>query len=412
MSYLRQNPIKENPLQSRARFYKQKWFKITAPIFIIVAVVGGFFLWKTDSFLNKISQGGLLSSIAHNIPGVDNQLKGEEDGRINILLLGMRGVNDPAGGTLADTIMMLSIKPKENVASLISIPRDLFVSNPATNSKTKLNAVYAYGEQKGAGQGMTYMEQAIGDITGQSVGYSAVINFDGFKKIIDTLGGVTVTLDQPFEESMQFNEPHVCDGITFTVPTGKFDNKTANVYWPGTKTVKRVRVVKSYPLCTNANPECNGDFKLSAGTHTLNSTDALCYARSRETSNDFERAKRQQQVLKAVKDQLLSAGTLTDFSKLNEIIDNLGENVKTDMEPWEMKRMYDIYGKMKDYTLYQKVIDGTDDPEVGLVYGMKDEVAGSILLPKGDNFDRIKALFQNIFPTVDPTTASDSTSKN
>jgi len=396
MSYIQSNA------NSKAKLpvYKRLWFKIVAIVIVIAIVGGGIFAWKANSLLTKISKGGLFSAIAHNIPGVADELKGEKDGRINILLLGMRGASDPAGGTLADTIMVLSIKPSTNEAALMSIPRDLFVDNPATGSKTKLNAVYAYGEQKGAGQGMTYMEQAIGNITGLPIGYSAVINFDGFKKIIDVIGGVTITLDKPFEESVQFNQPHVCDGITFTIPTGKNEEKTAKVYWPGTKTVKRLRVVASYPLCTNANPECNGDFKLSAGTHTLNSTDALCYARSRETSNDFERAARQQQVLKAVKDQLLSAGTLTDFSKLNGILKNLGDNVKTDMQPWEMQHLYDIYTKMKDYKLYQKVIDGTDDPEVGLVYGMRDETAGSILLPKGDNFDRIKALFQNIFPVT------------
>lgn len=394
MSYIKQEA-------NKPRFYKRLWFKIAAPIVVFLLIGSSIFVWKTDSLLTKISKGGLLSTIAHNIPGVADELKGEKEGRINILLLGMRGANDPAGGTLADTIMVLSIKPEQDQASLISIPRDLFVDNPATESKTKLNAVHAYGEKKGAGQGMTYMEQAIGNITGLPIHYSVTINFDGFKKIIDILGGVTITLDKPFEESVQFNQPHVCDGITFTIPTGENEEKTAKVYWPGTKTVKRLRVVASYPLCTNANPECNGDFKLSAGTHTLNSTDALCYARSRETSNDFERAARQQQVLKAVKDQLLSASTLTDFSKIKGILNNLGDNVKTDMQPWEMQHLYDVYTKMKDYKLYQKVIDGTDDPEVGLVYGVKDEIAGSILLPKGDNFDRIKVLFQNIFPVTE-----------
>ncbi len=396
--------IKQAGDGGQVKFYRRLWFKIAAVIAVIVIIVGGIFAWKTNSILSRITGGGILSAISHNIPGMNNELKGEKEGRVNILLLGMRGANDPAGGTLADTIMLLSVEPKTNQASLISIPRDLFVDNPATESKTKINAVYAYGERKGAGQGMTYMEQVVGNITGLPIQYAAVINFDGFKKIVDVLGGVTITLDKPFEESVQFNQPHVCDGITFTVPTGKFDQKTANVYWPGTRTVKRVRVTASYPLCTNANPECNGDFKLDIGTHTLNSTDALCYARSRETSNDFQRAARQQQVLQGVKDKLLSAGTLTDFSKLNGILDSLGDNVKTDMQPWELKRLYDIYTQMKNYKLYQKVIDGTDDPEVGLVYGQKDETAGDILLPKGDNFDRIKSLFQNIFPA--PATPS------
>ncbi len=406
MSYINPNT---NGSGGKSRIYKRRWFKIVAAIIVVVAIVGGIFLWKTDSILKKMTSGGIISSLVHNIPGVDNQLKGEADGRINILLLGMRGANDPAGGTLADTIMLLSIDQKDNKAALLSIPRDLFVDNPATGSKTKINAVYAYGEKKGKGQGMANMEQEVGAITGLPIHYTAVINFDGFKKIIDILGGVTITLDKPFEESVQFNQPQVCDGITFTVPTGEFEQKTAKVYWPGTRTVKRLRVTASYPLCTNAHPECNGDFKLSAGTHTLDSTDALCYARSRETSNDFQRAARQQQVLQAVKDKLLNVGTLADFSKMNQLIENLGDNFTTDMQPWEIKRLYDIYTKMKDFQLYQRVIDATNDPEVGLVYGQKDPVAGDILLPKGNNFDKIKELFQNIF-TLDPQHKETATS--
>lgn len=416
MSYIDQNYPRSSSSSGKKRFYKKTWFKIVAPIVVVLILAGGVFAWKANSILSRVSKSGLLSAVVHNIPGVDNQLKGEKDGRINILLLGMRGANDPAGGTLADTIMVLSVEPQADKASLISVPRDLFVDNPATGSKTKLNAVYAYGEKKGAGQGMTYMEQAMSTITGVPIDYSVVINFDGFKKIIDILGGVKVTLDKPFEESVQFNQPHVCDGITFTVPTGEYENKTAKVYWPGTKTVKRERIVKSYPLCTNAHPECNGDFKLSAGEHTLNSDQALCYARSRETSNDFARAKRQQQVLKAVKNELLSAGTLTNFSKINDLMNNLGDNLKTDMQSWELQRAFTLYQGMNKPELYQRVIDATDDNEVGLVYGKKDDVAGDILLPKGDNYDRIHALFQNIF-NLSPTdnghsTADFSTSDN
>ena len=143
--------------------------------------------------------------------------------------------------------------------------------------------------------------------------------------------------------------------------------------------------------------ECGGDFKLPAGTQTLDATKALCYARSRETSNDFERAKRQQEIITAIKDNLLNAGTLTDFTKLNGILNSLGDNVKTDMQAWEMKRLYDVYSQMKDYKLYQRVIDSSDDSEVGLVYGVQDPTFGDILVPKGDNYDRIHQLFQNIF---------------
>jgi hypothetical protein len=71
------------------------------------------------------------------------------------------------------------------------------------------------------------------------------------------------------------------------------------------------------------------------------------------------------------------------------------------MQPWELKRLYDLYGQMKGYTMYNRVIDSTDNPETGLVYGVSDPTAGDILLPKGDNYDQIRSLFQNIF-TLSP----------
>lgn len=395
--------------QGKPKIYKRRWFKIVAPIVVVLILVGGTLAWKADSVLRKISDSGLLSTVVHSLPGVDDKLKGEEEGRINILLLGMRGANDPAGGTLADTIMVLSIKPAENKASLISIPRDLYVDNPAVGYKTKINAVFAYGEKDGRGEGMKLMEQTVGDITGIPIHYAVTTNFDGFKKIIDIVGGIQITLDKPFEEAVQFDKPHVCDSF-FTIPTGEYENKTVK-YFSQESGVYKTRIVKSYPLCTApvSTLECGGDFKLPAGTQTLDSNKTLCYARSRETSNDFERAKRQQQVLKAVKDKLLSMGVLADFGKVNDIINNVGDNVKTDMQAWEMKKFYDIYKQMEGYTLYQRVLDASDDPESGLVYGKNDETAGAILIPKGDNFDRIKSLFQNIFtlePQKDPSSPS------
>ena len=379
---------------------KKRWVMPLIIVIAIFVVVAGFFAWKTGFILSKISTkgtSGLLSSLTHVIPGANNAIKGENDGRINILLLGMRGADDPAGGNLADSIEVLSIEPKDNKASLMSIPRDLFVDNPAVGYKTKINAAYAFGEKNGSGQGITNMEKVIGDVTGLTIHYGISVNYNAFTQFINAIGGLKITLSEPFEESVQFDQTHVCDSF-FTVPTGKYDNKTKKYFSKATQTYK-TRVTRSYPLCTAPADtlECGGNFKLPAGEQTLDATKALCYARSRETSNDFQRAKRQQEIITAIKDNLLSAGTLTDFTKLNGILNSLGDNIKTDMQAWEMKRLYDLYSKMKDYTLYQRVIDSSDDPEVGLVYGVQDPTFGDILVPKGDNYDRIKQLFQNIF---------------
>ena len=386
---------------AQKKFYQKKWFKITLSVVIVLVIVFGVIAWKTGGVINKISSGGILNSIAHSIPGTNNELKGEKDGRVNILLLGMRGADDPAGGNLSDSIEVLSLQPKENKVSLISVPRDLFVDNPVAGYKTKLNAVYALGEKDGAKQGLANAEKVISDVTGLIIPYGVSVNYDAFTQVINAVGGVEITLDKPFEESMQFDQPHVCDTF-FTKPTGKYENKTTKYFSALTKTYK-TRIVKSYPLCTAPvdTLECGGDFKLPAGKQTLDAKQALCYARSRETSNDFERARRQQEIIQALKNKLLSLGTLTDFTKLNNILNSLGDNVKTDMQAWEMKRLYDIHGQMKDYTMYQRVMDESDNAEAGLLYGVADPTSGDILLPKGDNYDRIHNLFQNIF-TLSP----------
>ncbi len=404
MVYIRnndQNNSHKKLTSNKKRVYQQKWFKIVIPFLIILLIVGGVLAWKADNIMKKISSGGAISSLIRSLPGVNDQLQGEKEGRINILFLGMRGINDPAGGTLADTIIVASVKPKEKKIALLSLPRDLFVNNPAVGYKTKINAVYAYGEKKGAGQGMKYMKQEVGEIVGLPIQYAVAINFDGFKQLIDAVGGIEVTLDKPFEEVLQFDQPHICNSF-FNIPTGKTKDKTVK-FFSKERNAYRTRIVKSYPLCT-APPdtlECGGDFKLPAGTQTLTGEKALCYARSRETSNDFERAKRQQIIIQAFKDKLLSLGTLSNFSKLNKILNSLGDNVKTDMQFWEIKRAYNLYNKMENYQLYQRVIDSSDDPQVGLVYGKRDPTFGAILLPKGDNYDRIRSLFQNIF-TLSP----------
>lgn len=369
---------------------KKRWKKPLFIFFGVIILIGGVALWKTGSIFGKIStNGNVLGSLTRMIPGVPDKVKGEDAGRINILLLGMRGEELSGGGLLADTIMVASLVPAENKVSLFSIPRDLYVQDPGTQSKSKINAVYAYGEEKKAGGGMEDMRAVVGDIVGQEIGYALVINFKGFKELVDSIGGVDVELKQPFEESMQFNEEKVCDSYVFTKKTGKFENK----YHTRSDGSKYLAV--SYPLCTNPNTECGGDFKLPAGKQTLNGDQALCYARSRKTSSDFDRAKRQQIVIQQIKEKAVSLGTLTDFDKVNGIINSLGNNIKTDMQAWEMKRLYEIASAMNSPQMFQKVLENN---EAGLLYNPEQRPeTGYILLPIGDNYNKIHEAFNNIF---------------
>ncbi len=381
---------KEENLSSEENGNKKKignW-KIFLFIVAVLFVFGGLFLWKTGNVLHKITtKGNIFSSIAKSLPGSKNELKGEKDGRINILLLGMRGEHVDGGGLLADTIMVASIFPEKKEISLVSIPRDLYVTVPGTNDKQKINAVYFYGEEnEHNGGGIKNMKKIIEEITGQPIHYAIAINFKGFEQAVDAIGGLDIHLNEPFSEPLQFHQEHVCDPNVFTVKSGNFEVKKN----------EKGKIVAQYPLCYNHDEECGGVFSLPAGNIHLDGEKALCYVRSRMTSTDFDRARRQQEIIKLFKEKLLSTGTLTNFNKVNALLNSLGDNVKTDMEGWEMKKLLDIYKDMDDQiTIKQKVLENSEE---GLLYAPQNTSPqqGYILLPRGDNYNRIKDLFSNI----------------
>jgi len=327
---------------------RKKLKKILIVSAILLLALGGVFYYKASTILSKISTGnsGLFTGLLKS----DEDIKGMQDGRVNILLLGIRGVNMPGGSNLADTIMILSIKPDDNKVAMVSIPRDLHVDIPGHGTR-KINAANALGEEAGRGKGMDLMKQVIENVTGLPIHYVVSGNFQAFREIVNTLNGVTVHLDQPFSETSQFVDGNECGGI----------------------------------------------FSLPAGDVKLNGDQALCYSRARYNSSDFARARRQQDVLLAIKDKALSIGTLADFSKVNDMANVVGDNILTTMEPWEMQRLFGIYQKMDNPGVIHKVFDNGQD---GLLYSTTIDTSDGpayILLPKGGNFDKIKEVCANIF---------------
>lgn len=384
---------------------KRRVIRVALFFVVLIFLAGGVFAWKTGMTLDKISQGNanIFKSLVKSLPGAEQSLEGESDGRVNILLIGMRGEGMVGGGLLADTIMVLSIHPKNgeadmSKASLVSIPRDTYVKVPGRDEQRKINAVYALGEERAHGKGgMEDMRTIVGEVTGLDIPYAVTINFQGFKDLVNAIGGITVHLDQPFEEGMQFRGLTArCDAVRFTVFSGTYEEKRIQ-----RKNGTYYANPKRYPMCfekitaqATAELECGGDFKLPAGDNLLDGDKALCYSRARYTSNDFERARRQQEVIKLIKDKALSLGTLTDFSKVSAMLESLGNNVSTNLEAWEMKHLLDLYQKAGDAgSINQKVLENSEE---GLLYNPPEtKETGYILLPIGDNYDRIHELFKN-----------------
>lgn len=341
----------KNSEPRRKRFYKKRWFKVLTVVIFLLALSAGWAMYKTGVTLSKIStKNGFLKSLWKSIPGIgSDNLLGENEGQTNILLLGMRGVNMPGGGLLADSIMVVMIRPQENKVALLSIPRDLYVKHPDSSTQGKINSVHALYEEKGEGMGMEAMKKVVSEITGLPIHYAVRIDFTGFKELVDAVGGIDIYLDQPFLEPEQFEGENA---LNFSLPAGK---------------------------------------------NHIDGQKALFFVRARYASSDFDRAKRQQQILIALKDKLLSLGTLADFGKVNNIMNVLGNDVRTDMDVSEMKKFFELASKMQNSQISQKVLDNSTE---GFLYSTRADTAEGktyILLPNGGNYEKIHELCRNIF---------------
>jgi LCP family protein required for cell wall assembly len=269
--------------------------------------------------------------------------------RTNILLLGLRGAGDDNGGLLTDTIILLSVKKSTNQVAMISIPRDLYVVMPQAPGqknilKEKINFAYALGEERKAGGGLVYSKAVVSRVTNLYIDYAISADFTAFREIVDILGGIDVTLEAPFSEKAQFAKEFIVD--------------------------------------------------LPAGENHLDGETALFFVRSRYSTSDFDRARRQQQVLMAIKNKALSLGILLNPVKVIELLNSLGRHVKTDMQLGEINDFISIAGKINSENIRRTVFDNA--PE-GLLYASTTEKGAYILLPVGDNFEKIQAACKNIF---------------
>lgn len=225
----------------------------------------------------------------------------QDNDRTNILLLGV-GDASHDGPNLTDTIILVSVNTKTNDVALISIPRDIWIDS----LKDKINSAYAFGEEKQKGGGLTLSRATVSEILGIPVHYSIRVNFTGFKEAVDLIGGVTVNVDNTLDDYL-------------------------------------------YPIEGKENDLCDGDpeFKcrhehlhIDKGPTQMDGTLALKYVRSRyaegDEGSDFARSKRQQKVLIALKNKVISPQIILDPNKIRDLIKIFGDNIDTDIKNEEI----------------------------------------------------------------------------
>src|SRR6266850_2521269 len=199
--------------------------------------------------------------------------------RLNILVMGVdTRETDPATRN-TDTMLVLSLDPVNKTAAMLSIPRDVYIDKPGT-FQGKINSAYAFG-------GPNLARRLVDDLLGIRIHTYVLVNFEAFNKIVDGVGGVVVDAKRPVRDEYY--------------PTPDYG-------------IERVNIVTGPQLM-------HGDL-------------ALKYARSRHDTNDYSRARRQQEVIGALRTRLTQADALRTLPSL---IDTVGTTLETDFDPAKVR---------------------------------------------------------------------------
>src|SRR3989344_5309586 len=142
-----------------------------------------------------IKTGGISPFLFEIIFNKNIELKRSDKNTINILLLGIAGGRHE-GPNLSDTIIFASLNTKESKITLVSLPRDIWSSD----IDSKINTAYAKGEVKKSGGGLILAKSVVSKITGQSIDYAVVIDFSGFVRAVDLIGGLNVNIERTFDD--------------------------------------------------------------------------------------------------------------------------------------------------------------------------------------------------------------------
>lgn len=255
--------------------------------------------------------------------------KKQNQSETNLLILGRPG-QGYSGSNLTDTILLVHLKPADQKAVLISLPRDLLIKNPKTGGLTKINALYTL-------TGIQSLKAKIEEITGLEIDDYIIIDLVAAKEIIELVDGLNVYVPQDIHDP----------------------------YFPGPNHTYQ-------------------SFNLAAGWRYLDGDTALRYIRTRYTSpnGDFDRMARQQQVINLLKQKVLTLNLLWDFPTYLKIFNSLNDHIQTDLSLLELRSLWKIAKNIDPNQITNIVID---KKETDLLIGnqiMLGQTLASVILPK------------------------------
>lgn len=336
-------PIDLSLAPLKPRRHQRRWPRRLALSFGCLLLIAASGVWWLRGSIIAQNFGASAPALQAQVDPAE--LKGEGDGRINILLIGV-GDGGHQAADLADSIMLVSLDPTTKNVALLSIPRDLYVDIPQYGS-AKINAAHAYGEQYDhPGGGPALLKQTLSSTLDVPVHYFIRLDFDGFRRAIDTAGGVTVTLKEPL-------------------------------------------IDEAYP---DEQLSGYGSFSLNAGEHSLDGDTALKYARSRYSTSDFDRSRRQQELLLAFREKVLSAETAANPATIAGLLGDFAGNVKTDLRPDEIVRLAELSAELDEAKVTRAQLDSSEDNFLSFsnIFG------ASALVPTAGDFSQIQAYVRGL----------------
>lgn len=287
---------------------KKKYLIITGVVIILLLITTGLVLFFLRNKPKKEKTTGPISESQQTEHFPPQTIPSPaKSGEYNFLLMGTGDVSHE-GASLTDAIQVVSLDTQNKKATLIFLPRDLYVMRADDSGKSKINEVYRTSGFEG-------IEKVTSSITNLPITKSIAIDFNGFTQVIDGLGGIEIAIEKAFDDyyyPIKGKELDLCD---------LSNEEIARV----NQTLSGFELEKQFP--------CRYEqIHFDAGTSKINGAQALKYARSRHSTqdgSDFGRGARQQIVLVGLKNKLLSLEALKNVDKwFNKFI----KLVKTDLD--------------------------------------------------------------------------------
>lgn len=359
----------------RRLFRNYSLVRRTLVVVVILAVLAGVFLVVKpllsvgrEFFFGPVS---VLSVITKRSDEIKN-----DNGRTNILFLGI-GDSGHDGPNLTDSMMLISIKTKlddsDNVKTppiyFISVPRDIYLDS----LPGKINSAYAIGQDQTPPTGLVMAKSVVSQVTGLPVHYAFRADFSVFRKSIDLLGGIDVTVEKPFDDyeyPIDGKETETC-GLSTDELAAREATMTAELAFP-----------------------CRYEHvHFDAGPMHMDGVTALKFVRSRhavgDEGTDFARSRRQQLVLTAIRNKVLSSDTLLNPTKLLDIYNQFRADLDTDIPLSDVGAFLKLTAYYRGAEIKSIVLDEKffDNPPI--------DSRGWILLPKGGSWDEIHSYVQS-----------------